>query len=63
MMDKKPAKPHPEIHPHAVNHDHAPQGIPRGASEHEAKGVPGGRHETETVADEGKNDEAHPSRP
>ncbi len=56
MMDRKPVKPHLEIHPGALDHSHAPQGIPRGASEHEAKGVPGGRHETETVADEGKKD-------
>jgi hypothetical protein len=53
-MDKKPIKPHPEISPDGINHDHAPQGIPRGASEHEAMGVPGGRHETETAGDEGK---------
>src|ERR1700733_3941743 len=47
-MDKKPIKPHPEILPDGINHDHAPQGIPRGASELEAMGVPGGRYETET---------------
>jgi hypothetical protein len=55
-MDKEPIKPHPEIPPDGINDDHAPHGIPRGASDHEAMGVPGGRHETETAGDEGKKD-------